>query len=257
MSPLLLLIPILFALGGKKSSSSSATRVSNVFVRSGPVPAFQTPFDVSAGNAFRAGAPFASYAAIDAAIGKSNFGSTRPAFVEVEGGGKRYPTKEEAATGGTRKHLGRDIYFPPGTPIFAPEAGRITAKGQVHLHTTNMSGKTFTTPQGKVHRTDEELYGWAIALQVSRGNDYRFLHLDKASVTPKGVGDTVAAGEYLGRVVAAPTMASARAHLHLEAHKDTYDTNGKLLSRGPAIEPLGDAMINVHEFNILCGRGSQ
>ena len=251
MNPLFLLVPLLLALAGRRGGASSQ----GLRVRSGAVPRFSTPFDISAGNAFAFGAPFTSYADIDAAVGKSNFGSVRADFVKLPGGGVRYPSDAEAAMGGKRTHKGRDIFFPPGTPIFAPEAGRITAKGRLNLHTTDLSGKTFKTASGNVHRSDEELYGWAISLQVPRGNDYRFLHLDKESVTQKGIDDTVAAGEYLGRVVAAPTMASARAHLHLEAHQSTYDASGKLLSRGPAIEPVGDAVVNIGRFNTMCGRG--
>jgi murein DD-endopeptidase MepM/ murein hydrolase activator NlpD len=248
MNPLLFL-PLLLLFFGKKASGASRS----ASVRAGAVPSFHTPFDISVGNAFRSGQPFTSYAAIDAALGKSNFGQVRPNFVQVEGGGKKYPSPAEAKTGGTRKHAGRDIFFPPGTPIFAPEAGTITAKGAIGLHTSDMSGKTFQTASGPVHRSDEDLYGWAISLQVSGGNDYRFLHLEKSSVTAKGKGDKVAAGEFLGRVVAAPTMASARAHLHLEAHRNTYSAGGKSTGR-TLVDPVGDSVVNLSRFNTLCGR---
>ncbi len=62
-----------------------------------------------------------------------------------------------------------------------------------------------------------------ITLQHADGSRARYLHMKKGSLTPKQVGETVAAGEFLGRV--GSSGFSSGPHLHFEV----VDAAGKLL----------------------------
>jgi murein DD-endopeptidase MepM/ murein hydrolase activator NlpD len=231
------------ALGGSSSSGTSTSHTTGAY-----------GFDISAGQDFHKTGAFGSVAEIEDRLGNgtvhNGYDSKRPAFMP----GGRYPTKAEAAElkkqGKFRHHAGRDLYYPPGTPIYAPEGGVICEKGKSGVHTSDGGGKKI----GKVHLNDEELYGYVIGLDSDSGYRYRFMHLQKGSLTSKGKGDRIEAGELIGRVVDHPTFASSNAHLHLEAYKLSKGKDGKVTGK-KRVDPLSSDAINVEEFNTMSGTG--
>ncbi len=139
-----------------------------------------------------------------------------------------------------RPHQGVDIYARYGTPIVAPEDGRIVA----------YRGEDVFTPAGQESKNGGS--GRAITLAGASGHSYAFLHtmglaeaVARRGKVPKAFGETgprelaipVRKGEviaYVGR-----TGGIVNPHLHLEIRKDGAPVDPSALFPSPPVQ-LGE-----------------
>ncbi len=123
----------------------------------------------------------------------------------------------DAPRSGGRKHAGIDILAPDGLPgrsIVSVVAGKITKK---HDQDTGNGGVTVTVtePSGVWHF---------------------YSHLVPGSLTPKAVGDSVSAGDYLG-AMGDTGNAKGTVHLHYSVNNSGSDTTGNYGGENPLMNP--------------------
>jgi murein DD-endopeptidase MepM/ murein hydrolase activator NlpD len=122
------------------------------------------------------------------------------------------PLRFGASRGGGRLHSGVDLKAPMGTPVVAPEAGRIERDPYYFYSGT-----------------------YALELTTGRGPVFRFGQLDKQF--PNGVkeGAEVEAGDVIGYV---GRLQSGSSNLHMEMYAGTAD--GRLTVAGTPFRRRGD-----------------
>ncbi len=118
------------------------------------------------------------------------------------GPGRQVTNSFGDARGGGRRHQGIDIMAPYGTPIYAVEPGVIV--------------RAYSNRRG----------GLSISLRANSGVEYFYAHQSANLVES---GQTVAAGQLIGRVGTSGNAASTAPHLHFE----------KLLPGSRPVDPYG------------------
>lgn len=106
-------------------------------------------------------------------------------------------------------HIGLDVFLPPGTPVFAPLAGKIHSF------------------QDNAHERD---YGPTIILEHQMPGGLVFYtlygHLTRSSLEGKAVGQSIAAGESFCQIGPMPENGNWSPHLHFQVILDILDKTG-------------------------------
>lgn len=133
--------------------------------------------------------------------------------------------------GGTRVHRARDIYLPPGTPIYLPFDGTVAK-----WSTSNSGG--------------DETMGLVCAVVDDQGRTWRFIHLAVATARRATLpaGTRVRAGTQIGTTSAREYLGQhSKSHLHLDLAPRGVTDKDKF------IDPL--PVLGVDGFNRMIGGG--
>lgn len=135
---------------------------------------------------------------------------------DYDGNGRTIPG------GGTRQHMARDIYLPPGSPIYAPIDGVVQ-----HWTTSNSGGDTSM--------------GLVVAIKDDLGRVWRFIHLAVATAqTQLAAGTRVAAGTLLGHTSSRTMLGqNSKSHLHLDLAPPGVTDKSKFIDPLPVLGVTG------------------
>lgn len=124
--------------------------------------------------------------------------------------------------GMTRQHRARDIYLPPGSPVYAPIDGVVQ-----HWTTANSGG--------------DISMGLVVAIRDDLGRVWRFIHLAVATAQKHlTAGTRVAAGTLLGHTSSRVMLGqNSRSHLHLDLAPPGVTDKSKFIDPLPVLGVTG------------------